>query len=102
MIGNRLRVSGKVAPQTLHVAEDRKQVAFSLEGTKKNLHVICSGQPPDNLAEQMDVVVEGRLDASGLLHADKILTRCASKYKSQQKLSAMPPTASQPMPRGEP
>jgi cytochrome c-type biogenesis protein CcmE len=40
---------------------------------------------PDNLAEKMAMVVEGRLDDSGTLHGDKVLTRCASKYQSQPR-----------------
>jgi cytochrome c-type biogenesis protein CcmE len=39
---------------------------------------------PDNLKEDIDVVVEGRLNESGALQGDRVLTRCASKYQSQQ------------------
>ena len=86
--GVRLRVSGKVAAGTLEMAENRKRVSFSLEGTDGHLPVICSCTPPDNLAEGANVVVEGRLDESGVLQGHKLLTRCASKYESEPESTA--------------
>ncbi len=88
LLGDRIRVSGKVASDSLRIAEDRRHAAFSLRGTSSRLDVICSGPLPDNLAEEMDVVVEGRLEDSGLLRAEKVLTRCASKYESQEPAAA--------------
>ena len=80
---DRMRVSGTVATDSLRIAADRRQASFILEGQKARLNVLRSGPLPDNLAEGIDVVVQGRLDASGRLRADKILTRCASKYESR-------------------
>jgi cytochrome c-type biogenesis protein CcmE len=57
------------------------------------LKVICSGPLPDNLAEDMDVVVEGRLEEPDLLRGDKVLTRCASKYGSQNRPTSPQRTA---------
>jgi cytochrome c-type biogenesis protein CcmE len=42
---------------------------------------------PDNLANGIAVLVEGRLDDAGLLHGEKVLTRCTSKYQSRQSTS---------------
>lgn len=80
--GSRVRVSGKVAPGSLHVDAGRSRARLSLSGTESELSVVCSGPLPDNLAEGIDVVVEGRLAASGVFQGDKLLTRCASKYES--------------------
>ena len=87
---NRLRVSGRVAPGSLRIAPGRRQAHFSMEGTKRNLHVTCEGTLPDNLAEGAELIAEGRFDGTGMLQADKLLTRCAGKYKSQR-----PPQASE-------
>lgn len=78
----RLRVSGKVVPGSLRIAENRCRADLSLEGSAADLPVCCLSPVPDNLADGMDVVVEGRLAESGVFEADKILTRCASKYES--------------------
>ena len=83
LVGSRLRVSGKIAAGSLHLGADRRHATFSLEGSRGQLQVACAGSLPDNLAEAKDVVVEGRLDAEGVLCGEKVLTRCASKYQSQ-------------------
>jgi len=79
----RVRVSGGVAAGSLQVASDRSRASFDLQGATKRLRVVCTGPLPDNLAEKIDVVVEGRMEAGGLLRGDKLLTRCASKYESR-------------------
>lgn len=75
-----LRVNGRVEVGSLEIMTDRNLATFRLCGTAHPLPVQCAGPFPDNLAEDIDVVVEGRLDGSGLLRGEKVLTRCASKY----------------------
>ena len=89
LIGARLRVSGKIVANTLRIAEDRGEAAFSIEGNSRALAVTCTGLLPDNLAEGIEVVVEGRLDDSHCLRGDRVLTRCASKYRSKASPSEM-------------
>jgi cytochrome c-type biogenesis protein CcmE len=97
LAGRRLRVSGRIAAGTLVLEPDRSRVAFALEASGKNLKVVCAGPLPDKLAEGIAVLVEGRLDASGLLRGDKVLTRCASKYESRLPASvAQPPDGDPP------
>jgi cytochrome c-type biogenesis protein CcmE len=91
--GSRLRVSGKVLASTLHKSEQGLPCEFALEG-KTPLAVRCTTAPPENLAEQMEVVVEGQLDERGVLRGDKVLTRCASKYQSRDASAAPPGSAS--------
>jgi cytochrome c-type biogenesis protein CcmE len=83
LLGQRMRVSGKVAADSLQIASDRRRARFTLQGTNGALHADCTGTLPDNLAEDMEVVVEGRLEPAGVLRGDKVLTRCASKYEPQ-------------------
>jgi len=86
--GSRLRVSGRVAPQSLTIQPDRGQATFALQGTTAEIAVSCRGPLPDNLVEDMEVVVEGTLEplaeSSGAwqLRGDRVLTRCASKYQA--------------------
>jgi cytochrome c-type biogenesis protein CcmE len=90
LIGSRVRVSGGVAAGSLQLAADRSQASFQLQGARSRLNVVCTGPLPDNLAEDIDVVVEGQLEAGGRLRGDKLLTRCASKYESQKLGSGSP------------
>ena len=78
--GGRVRVSGRVAAGSLEIAPDRRRAVFLLEGETDKLPVRCAGGMPDNLAEGMDVVVEGSLLRDGRLEGDSVITRCASKY----------------------
>jgi cytochrome c-type biogenesis protein CcmE len=81
--GRKVRVSGLVAPGSLRIADDRISATFVLRGKSSELQTFCRGPLPDNLADDMAVVAEGTLDEAGLLRAEKVLTRCASKYESQ-------------------
>jgi cytochrome c-type biogenesis protein CcmE len=83
--GKRVRMSGRVAAGSLAVGEDRRQATFDLAGELHTVHVTCRCSLPDNLAEDIDVVVEGTLQADGV-HGQKVITRCASKYESQNRL----------------
>jgi cytochrome c-type biogenesis protein CcmE len=96
--GKRLRVSGRVAVDSLHISDDRREATFLLEGNQHHLPVSYEGTLPDNLAEGRDVVVEGGLQGNGQLQGETILTRCASKYApkdaagSEEKREASPET----------
>ena len=96
LAGRRLRVSGRIAADSLVVNENRTQASFALEGDGTRLKVVCPGPLPDNLAEGMNVLVEGRLDDGGLLRGEKVLTRCASKYESRASASTAQPRAAVP------
>ena len=97
LVGCPLRVNGHVAPNSLEIEPDRTRAAFVLRGTQSGVLVTCDGPLPDNLAEDMDVVVEGQLDSGGVLRGDKVLTRCASKYRTKEPAgveatAAVPPS----------
>lgn len=51
-----------------------------------SFHVICKGQPkPDMLADNRDVIVEGKLAGRSEVAATQVLTSCPSKYVPKQK-----------------
>ncbi len=83
LLGKRIRVNGTVTPDSLSIAQGRKSATFRLKGIQQSLSVVCSGPLPDNLAEDIQVVVEGELQRAGWLKGEKVLTRCASKYQAQ-------------------
>ncbi len=79
---SRIRINGTIAPDSLHMTPDRSQASFVLQGEISELDVKCSGPFPDNLAEGIEVVVEGRMQSNRIVQGNKVLTRCASKYSS--------------------
>jgi cytochrome c-type biogenesis protein CcmE len=79
-----MRISGRIAPASLRFNADRSQATFLLQGEKSALKIQCQGLLPDNLTEDMDVVVEGTLENGVCLSGDKVITRCASKYQAAE------------------
>jgi cytochrome c-type biogenesis protein CcmE len=77
-----VRVSGTIEAGSLRVDRQRGAAEFVLEGEQGRLSVKCGGELPDDLAEEKQVVVEGRLENSSELVGNRVLTRCASKYSS--------------------
>jgi cytochrome c-type biogenesis protein CcmE len=84
--GKRLRVSGRVEKGSLYISPDRRETSFRLAGDKYSFAVSCSGPLPDNLADCMDVVVEGELRGDGHLRGQRVITRCASKYAPKESV----------------
>ena len=87
IVGKRIRVSGRVKTGSLTIVDDRRQATFDLAGESHTLHATCCCPMPDNLAEGIDVVVEGTLQADGI-QGDKVITRCASKYQPADRMAA--------------
>lgn len=79
---SKVRIQGRVAADSLRIADDRKSAEFVLNGESARLRVNSSGVTPDNLAEGVEVVVEGRMQNDLIFKGDNVLTRCASKYAS--------------------
>jgi cytochrome c-type biogenesis protein CcmE len=78
-----LRLAGKVKAGTVSRDMSKMELAFVLEGTNNELPIKYTGVVPDNFAEEIEVVVEGRLEPSGTFNAEMLMTRCESKYKAK-------------------
>jgi cytochrome c-type biogenesis protein CcmE len=87
LIGKQIRVSGRVSPGSLAIVDDRREATFELHGERQALLAKCRCLLPDNLAENIDVVVEGTLQANGI-EGHKVITRCASKYQPKPTSTA--------------
>lgn len=88
LTGKQIRVSGRVKAGTLTIIDDRRQASFELAGDSHKLLATCRCALPDNLAENIDVVVEGTLQNDGIVGC-KVITRCASKYKQKEMATAL-------------
>jgi cytochrome c-type biogenesis protein CcmE len=102
LIGQPLRVAGRVAPGTISWDPETLTLAFGLvqpppvDGAASvkpvavmmedpSFHVICRGEPkPDMFAPNRDVIVEGTLASTGTIEARQVLTSCPSKYTPKQ------------------
>jgi cytochrome c-type biogenesis protein CcmE len=95
--GKRIRVSGLVRAGSLTIDDDRQRATFVLAGKQCALHATCYCPMPDNLAEDIDVVVEGTLQADEI-RGDKVVTRCASKYQPADRVDARDQRSAQEQP----
>jgi cytochrome c-type biogenesis protein CcmE len=78
-----LRLAGKVKDGTIQRDIEQMLLTFTLTGEKAEIPVSYSKTVPDNFADGIEVVVHGQLDTSGNFQADKLMTRCESKYKAK-------------------
>jgi cytochrome c-type biogenesis protein CcmE len=91
--GKRIRVSGRVVPGTLKIKHHRREATLELSGERHRLNVLCRCALPDNLAENIDIVVEGTMHGGGI-HSRKVITRCASKYQAEETATVRTATLS--------
>lgn len=80
-----LRLAGRVKQGSVTRNLKKMQLAFALAGANSEILVQYGGSVPENFAEDIEVVVEGRLDNAGTFQADTLLTKCESKYKAKVK-----------------
>jgi len=78
-----LRIAGRVKRGSIVRDLEKVSLNFTLAGSQTELPVQYKGPVPDNFAEDREVVVEGRLDTTGVFRADMLMTKCESKYKAK-------------------
>ena len=76
------RVAGIVEKGSVVRELEKTQLRFNLAGKEVSVPVSYQGVMPDNFTEDREVVVEGRLDNEGVFQAQKLMTKCESKYKA--------------------
>jgi cytochrome c-type biogenesis protein CcmE len=82
---HRVRLMGKVATDDLVIEGARLRAQFGLESNGRRLPVSYRGTIPDLFKAGVDVVVEGKMGATGTFEADVLLTKCASKYDAKHQ-----------------
>lgn len=80
-----LRIAGRIKQGSVSRDLQKMLLTFTLAGSETEVPVCYQGSAPDNFTEGREVVVEGRLDTTGVFRANMIMTRCESKYKAKAK-----------------
>lgn len=88
--GQRVRVSGQVAENSVKQDLESQKIEFLLTDGKRTIPVVYIGVVPDTFKPGGDVIVEGMLDSQGVFQADTLLVACPAKYQSQKETSAVP------------
>jgi cytochrome c-type biogenesis protein CcmE len=88
-----VEVTAKVVPNTYEKSEGGQLHKFTVKDADNadvTFRVEYKGMVPDTFrpAEEMDIVMKGRLDADGVFHATEVVTKCASRYEATDKAVA--------------
>jgi cytochrome c-type biogenesis protein CcmE len=79
--GKTYRLAGKL--DNIQNGDGKSVILFDLTGNDKKIRVQYSGLLAPNFEQGLEAFVEGKLAQNGIFYADKVLTRCESKYKSK-------------------
>ncbi len=77
------RIAGRVKPGSVYRNIEEMKLTFTIAGAVSELPVNYGRTVPDNFTDDIEVVIEGRLDPAGVFQADKLMTKCESKYKAK-------------------
>lgn len=82
-IKNGVKVGAKVVSGTIVREPDGRTIRFDMTDGTQTYNVVYRGVAPDTFTDGVDVVVEGRLDKSGVFQATTLLAKCASRYENE-------------------
>jgi cytochrome c-type biogenesis protein CcmE len=79
-----IKVGAKVVPGTIVRSADHRRIDFRISDGTTEYPVTYTGTVPDTFtdANDIEVVVEGRLQKDGVLHASDVLAKCGSRYEA--------------------
>ena len=85
LIGKRVKVYGLVKAGSLMHRPGTLDYRFELSDLGSSIRVTARGIIPPQLAEGREATAEGTLAADGILQANRVLTKCPSKYRGRIK-----------------
>jgi cytochrome c-type biogenesis protein CcmE len=88
-----LKMGAKVVPGSIRRDAGNRQIDFEVSDGVKSFPVTYRGLVPDTFtdANDIEVIVEGRLGRDGVFRATEVLAKCGSRYEAtyeQAKASA--------------
>ena len=84
-----LRISGAVLGDSIHYDVATLHIEFDIVdssdqiGVQQPLRIAYDGPKPDLLQADAQAIIEGRLGADGVFHADTLLLKCPTRYQER-------------------
>ncbi|HUG15986.1 MAG TPA: cytochrome c maturation protein CcmE [Thermomicrobiales bacterium] len=82
--GELVRVGGDVLAGSIQREALSSELRFTLTDGQGTLPVVYSGVIPDIFSEEVEVVAEGTIGPDGTLVANKLLTKCPSRFEADR------------------
>jgi cytochrome c-type biogenesis protein CcmE len=80
-----MKVGARVVPGSVTRQVATQTLTFRITDGSATYPVTFHGLPPDTFTDSVEVVVEGRLQPDGLIHATNVLAKCGSRYEAVPK-----------------
>ena len=80
-----MKVGARVVPGSVTRQVVTQTLSFRITDGSATYPVTFHGLPPDTFTDSVEVVVEGRLQQDGLIHATNVLAKCGSRYEAVPK-----------------
>jgi len=80
-----MKVGAHVVPGSVTRDVATQTLSFQITDGSATYPVLFHGVPPDTFNDSVEVVVEGRLQRDGVIHATDVLAKCGSRYESVPK-----------------
>jgi cytochrome c-type biogenesis protein CcmE len=74
-----------VVPGSVQRDVGTQTLSFRVSDGGASYPVVFHGLPPDTFTDSVEVVVEGRLQKDGVIHATNVLAKCGSRYEAVPK-----------------
>jgi cytochrome c-type biogenesis protein CcmE len=85
-----LKLGAKVKPGSIRRDQTTQQVDFVVSDGNREFPVSYRGIVPDTFtdANDIEVIVEGRLGRDGVFHATEVFAKCGSRYEAELEKAA--------------
>jgi cytochrome c-type biogenesis protein CcmE len=80
-----MKVGARVVPGSVERETASQILRFRITDGTVTYPVVFRGLPPDTFTDSVEVVVEGRLQKDGVIHATDVLAKCGSRYEAVPK-----------------
>jgi cytochrome c-type biogenesis protein CcmE len=82
-----LKVGAKVVPGSIKRDPAQQRIEFEVADSSGRFPVTYTGLVPDTFtdANEIEVIMSGKLGRDGVFHATEVLAKCGSRYESELK-----------------
>lgn len=77
-----VKMGARVVPGSITRDVATQTIRFRATDGLHTWPVVYRGLAPDTFTDEVDVVVEGRLQSDGVFHATTLLAKCGSRYEA--------------------